>query len=607
MIIKPNHAFSSSLKLLSAQDRKKIFAVIILQSLLGLLDLIGIALIGVVGALSVTGVQSGAPNGRIYWFLETLNLQDLQFQNQVAIIGLSAAILLVGRTLISAIFMRRTLFFLSRRGAHISAALVRKVLSQPLLMMQKRSNQQTVFALTTGVQSITVGVLGTFVLLVSDLSLLLVMATGLIFVNWAMAIGTLFVFSGVAYLLYKMMYLKAQNLGHENAVLSVQSNEKIIEVLNSYRESIVRNRRDFYAKEIAKQRFELANTDAELSFMPNVSKYAFETTIVVGGLAIGAIQFLTQDATHAVATLAIFLAAGMRIAPAVLRIQQGSIQIRRSLGNSSETIQVIEETRDLIEIPELETNLEFNHQGFIPAVEIEKVSFKYPSTSEEALRNVSVVIPQGSSVAIVGPSGSGKSTLVDILLGVLEPSTGIVKISGKNIAEAIDLWPGAIAYVPQEVSIIDGSIKENISIGFPSVVGSDRAVWEALTLAQLSDFVKSLPEGIDTQVGERGARLSGGQRQRLGIARALFTHPRLLVLDEATSALDGQTEFDLSQAINNLKGDVTVVLIAHRLSTVRDSDQVVYLRDGNVVMSGVFEEVRSKVPEFDSQASLMGL
>lgn len=607
MFFKSENAFSKSIQLLSKQDRKKILAVIILQTLLGFLDLIGIALIGIVGALSVTGVQSGTPGNRLSWFLNTFKLQDFEFQNQVAIIGLSAAFLLVGRTLISALFMRRTLFFLSRRGANISAALVRKVLSQPLLKMQTRSTQQTVFALTTGVQSITVGVLGTSVLLVSDFSLLIVMATGLLVVNWAMALGTLFVFTGIAYLLYKLMYLRAQNLGAENAKLSIQSNEKIVEVLSSYRESIVRNRRDYYAKEIAQQRFELANTDAELSFMPNISKYAFETTIVIGGLAIGAIQFLTQDATHAVATLAIFLAAGMRIAPAVLRIQQGSIQIRRSLGNCAETLAIMDATKDVTEISDVKLEAVFTHSNFEPNIKINSVSFRYPDSDGNALENVNLDVPAGSLIAIVGPSGSGKSTLVDILLGVLEPSQGKVEISGKNVPTAISQWPGAISYVPQEVSIVDGSIKENISIGFPQDLSTESAVLDALQLAQLTEFVNTLPLGLDTQVGERGTRLSGGQRQRLGIARALFTKPRLLVLDEATSALDGQTEFELSQAISGLKGKVTVVLIAHRLSTVRNADLVIYLQGGRVLEIGTFDQVRSKISEFDSQASLMGL
>ena len=607
MSLNKDSAFFKSLRLLSKHDRVKIVAVMVLQSLLGFLDLVGIALIGLVGALSVTGVQSTEPGGRVLWILEILRIEDLQFQNQVAIIGLAAAVILVGRTLVSAIFMRKTLYFLSRRGALISASLVRKVLSQSLLTMQARTNQQTVFALTTGVQSITVGVLGTFVLLVADFSLLLVMAVGLLIVNWTMAIGTLVVFSGVAWTLYRFMYLRAQTLGSENANLSIKSNEKIIEVLVSYRESIVRGRRDYYAKEIANQRFALADTEAELSFMPNVSKYAFEITIVIGGLGIGAIQFLTQNATQAVATLSIFLAAGMRIAPAVLRIQQGSIQIRRSLGNSTETLRVMDATKDVVEIANNETSTDFTHSQFEPVVSLSNVCFRYPGAQLNALENINLEIPEGSLIAVVGPSGSGKSTLVDILLGVLEPTDGKVEVSGINVKRAIEEWPGAISYVPQEITIIDGSIKENITLGYPNDQHSNSAVTEALQLSQLTEFVVTLPDGIETQVGERGARLSGGQRQRLGIARAMFTSPKLLVLDEATSALDGQTELELSSAINQLKGKVTVILIAHRLSTVRNADLIIYLERGRMLASGSIEDVRNAVKEFDTQASLMGL
>jgi ABC-type multidrug transport system fused ATPase/permease subunit len=223
------------------------------------------------------------------------------------------------------------------------------------------------------------------------------------------------------------------------------------------------------------------------------------------------------------------------------------------------------------------------------------------------LNNLTLEIPSGQSVAIVGASGAGKTTLVDVLLGVLEPQNGKVSISGKSPSEAIKSWPGAISYVPQDVLIINGSIKENVSMGFLPESVSDSEVWNALTIAQLEKVVQNLEFGLETQVGDRGTKLSGGQRQRLGIARAMFTNPKLLVLDEATSSLDGQTESDLADALHNLKGKVTVVMIAHRLSSVRKVDAVVYLENGCVRASGTFEEVRTQVPNFDKQANLMGL
>jgi ABC-type multidrug transport system fused ATPase/permease subunit len=172
---------------------------------------------------------------------------------------------------------------------------------------------------------------------------------------------------------------------------------------------------------------------------------------------------------------------------------------------------------------------------------------------------------------------------------------------------AVAKWPGAISYVPQDIVIAAGTIRENVALGYPIQAATDELITSALRVAALNKFVEELPDGVDTQVGERGARISGGQRQRLGIARAMFTRPHLLVLDEATSSLDSETEASISEAINALRGSTTVVLIAHRLSTVRNADIVVYLSEGKILAKGTFEEVRNTVPDFDRQAKLMGL
>jgi ABC-type multidrug transport system fused ATPase/permease subunit len=194
-----------------------------------------------------------------------------------------------------------------------------------------------------------------------------------------------------------------------------------------------------------------------------------------------------------------------------------------------------------------------------------------------------------------------------VLLGVLIPDTGKVLISGLPPLIAVAKWPGAVSYVPQDVVISAGTIRENIALGYPIEEASDELVFGALKVAHLDGFVSEVPDGIDTQVGERGARISGGQRQRLGIARAMFTRPHLLVLDEATSSLDGETEASISEAIHALRGSTTVVIIAHRLSTVRNADRVVYLSKGKVLAIGTFDEVRKAVPDFEAQAKIMGL
>jgi ABC-type multidrug transport system fused ATPase/permease subunit len=443
--------------------------------------------------------------------------------------------------------------------------------------------------------------------MISDVSLLVVMTIGLLVVDPVIALSTVLVFGFVGWLLYRLLNKSAKRLGLAESSLTIANNEKIVEVLNSYRESVVRNRRYFYAKEIEKTKFRLADTLADIAFLPSISKYVIESTVVLGTLIISASQFLLQDASKAVATLSVFMAASTRIAPAVMRIQQGTIGIRQSLGSAGPTLDLIESLEGVEENPRASNVLDTEHAGFIPTIEICNLSLIYPQKETPALDQISLNIESGSFVAIVGPSGAGKTSLVDVLLGVLLESSGTVLISGKPPLETIARWPGAIAYVPQDVAMSSGTIKENITLGFPDNSEDQFLIEDALRLAQLSDFIASLPEGLDSQVGERGTRLSGGQRQRLGIARAMFTKPKLLVLDEATSALDGQTESDISSSILELKGNTTVVMIAHRLSTVRFADKVVYIDEGKIKAQGTFEQVRAQVPNFEKQAQLMGL
>jgi ABC-type multidrug transport system fused ATPase/permease subunit len=602
-----NSTVIRSLNVLPKSDRSKIVFVMALQVALGCLDLLGVAAIGVLGALSVTGVQSLQPGNRVSKVLETLGLENLTFQEQVAILGLAAAGILITRTILSIIVTRKVFYFLSRRGAMISSDLVSRLLSQSLLKIQMRSGQETLYALTSGVNSIMLGVLGTATTLVADGSLLIIMLIGLFVVDPTIALTTLLFFGSMGLVLYRIMNIKAHKLGYLKSELEIASNEKIIEVLDSYRESVVRNRRNFYSREIGKLRLKLANVLAELQFMPNISKYVIESGIVIGAVLIAGVQFAFQDARHAVATLSVFLASGTRIAPAIMRLQQSLVQIKSGIGSAMPTLVLIESLKNVPLVQVTKDDLEIVHKGFRSEVILTDISLIYPAKETNALTSVSFQVSAGTSVAIVGPSGAGKTSLVDVLLGVLPPSSGSVSISGVNPLDAISTWPGAISYVPQDVSISNGTFRENVGLGYPKEVISDELVWAALEVAQLAEFVRALPSGLDTQVGERGTKISGGQRQRLGIARAMFTQPKLLVLDEATSALDGQTEADISEAIQGLKGSVTVVMIAHRLSTVRNADQVLYMDGGKLVSQGTFEEVRSEVPDFDKQAKLMGL
>jgi ATP-binding cassette, subfamily B, bacterial PglK len=596
-----------SLGLLTRADHIKLFILTFAQIFLSFLDLLGVAIVGLLGSLAVSGIEAKHPVGRVASLINFIRLQNHSVQYQAAALGLAAGLTLIIRTLLSVFFTRRTMFFLGRRGAAISADITGRLFSQPLLEIQKRTTQQTIFALTTGINTVILGIVSGATSLLSDLVLLVVMTAGLLLVAPILAVSLLTFFGLVGFALYKLMHKKMRGLGGLDAQNIVETNEVLQEALDSYRESIVRNRRGFYLKNIIDLRYNQANFSAELAFLPLISKYVIESSVVFGALLICAIQFTITDARHAVGTLAIFLAASTRIAPAVLRVQQGALGIRGAYGSASPSLDLIESLHNVAPLQLEFDETSFNHQGFTGSVSARNINFTYPAATKQTIKNLSLEIPTGATYAIVGSSGAGKTTLVDILLGVIEPDSGSVEISGRSPSEVVKKWPGAISYVPQSVVISNRSIRENVSLGYPTEQVTDVQIMEALRVAQMESFLADQPNGLDTIVGERGTRLSGGQRQRIGIARAVFTKPRLLILDEATSALDGQTENEVSLAINGLRGSTTLIIIAHRLSTVRLADQIIYMENGEIRAQGTFTELRKLVPDFESQAQLAGM
>jgi ABC-type multidrug transport system fused ATPase/permease subunit len=588
-------------------DKKKIVTVCIVQVLLSFLDLIGVALIGVIGALSITGIRGAEPGNRTAKVLTILNLEKFGFYNQVVVLALFAVFLLISRTAFSMYFTKRYLKFLATRSASISSNLFSKLISQSILDIQKRSTQETLFTITEGVRRITIGILGNIVFLISDLSLLIVLTAGLFILDPIVAIVSFSLFGFVALFLHIKMSRVSQELGRVNTILAVNSNKQIVEALTSYRETLVRNRRFHYSNLIESQRLKLSLNDAHLAFMPMISKYVLESAVVLGAFLIAALQFALNDSRNAIATLVIFMAAGSRIGPAIMRIQQGVIQIDVALGSAKPTLELIQQLSAVEKVKEVDDVFNSEHKGFVSEVRVSNLYFSYAPEEGPTIVDVSFELQPGKSLAIVGTSGSGKTTLVDLMLGVLKPKSGIVMMSGCGPLEAISKWPGAVSYVPQVVSLFEGTIRENICMGFSADQVTDDQVLKAIDRSSLRDFVANAPEGLNTPVGEVGSKLSGGERQRIGIARALLTNPKLLILDEATSSLDGETEAEITESIQSIKGDVTVVIIAHRLSTVRNADLVLYLEKGKIRSLGDFNEVRASIPNFDTQAKLMGL
>lgn len=597
-------------RMVPTRKRKRLFVLAFGQVILGFLDLLGIAFVGILGALSVSGVQSSLPGNRVQAALRFLHLDMQSIQFQVGALGFIAATALILRTLASVYFTKKTLYFLSGIGAQIASELNAKLLASNLSTVKKKSSQENLYAITTGVNNLVIGVVATSVTLIGDVALLIIISAGLIVVNSTVALFSFVSFSIILIHLYRKMSIKARSLSSINTTLTIRGNEKVLESLNSYREAFVGNRMTYYVNEFSKSRLELARVQAEIGFMPYISKYIIEIAVVAGALLLSATQFVLLDATQAIGTLAVFMAAGTRVAPAILRIQNGAIQIKGSLGSIENTLFL---SRELKDITELESHTpetlvpEFLHTDFEPVVSVKNVSFSYSQNAISAINKASLEIKSGEFIAIVGPSGSGKSTFVDLLLGVISPHSGDISISGLSPSVAKAKWPGAIAYVPQTVHLSNSSIYENVALGFAKENVEEERVREALQKASISEKLLDTLGGGDGLVGENGSKLSGGQRQRIGIARALFTNPRLLVLDEATSALDGAIEEEISLALGSLDYSPTLIVVAHRLSTVKKADRVFYFRDGEIAAQGTFDQVRKLIPEFEYQAQLMGL
>ena len=594
------------LGLLNKRTRKKLLQITFAQIFLGVLDLAGVAVFGLLGTLTITGLQSQNPGTRVSQVLEFLNLTHVSLQFQVLLLGATATTLLVFKTIASMFFTRKTIRFMTYQGVEISSNLLSRILSSPLVKIESFPRQQLIYAVTSGVETITLGVLTSCILFVSDISLLAILVAGLFAVDVVMATSSLALFSFIAFFLYKVLHGKALRLGQERANIAIASESKVFESIDVYRESFLNSRLMYFVNEFARLRGKLAVVDAERSFQPYIGKYVIEASLIVGTLLISAIQFSFHTASHASAVLSVFIIASARISPAVLRLQQNAVAIKASIGASEPTIALSESLLTSDEISSLTHTIDTKHQGFTGNLSIEDVSYTYPGSNIPAVKNISLSANDGDFIAFVGASGAGKTTLVDILLGFITPTSGSVELSGVLIKNCVKNFPGAIAYVPQEVRLFSGSVYSNVTLGFGNSV-SEELVWEALRIAQLDDWVAGLPNGLQTQVGERGTQLSGGQIQRMGIARAMLTKPKMLILDEATSSLDGTTEWKITNAIQELRKSTTVVMIAHRLSTLRECNKVYYLENGSIRGFGTFDELRKMIPDFDSQAKRMGL
>jgi ABC-type multidrug transport system fused ATPase/permease subunit len=587
---------------LSSSDKRKLTGLTVLQTSLGVLDLMGIAAIGALGALTISGVSGSQPGNRVSAALSFLGIENLSLQAQATWLGAGAGLLLILKTVLSALISRASLRFLGEKSAEISGSLIARLLQSDLATLGAKSKQQHLYACTTGSNALALGILGSISLLVSDISLTLLILAGLLVIDWSLSLATILLFGLVAIIVHKFISQEARKKGTEIAAVTVKSNQEILDSFVNFREIATRGLRYEYSSRLKQTRTSMARTYADLTFLPNVSKYIVELTVVFGGLIIGTLQFLREDSARAVATITLFVAASARIAPAILRIQQSIVGIRVNFAACESTLEL---DKSLAPFSESQDENIGQRRAFPElAVSVMGVGIKFPNFE---LKNLDFKIPHSSFVALVGPSGSGKTTLADLLMGILTPTSGSVLFNEHDAKDVAQIYPGIIGYVPQEVHVIRGTLRDNILFGFKDSEFSDDEIWSALGIASLEESFSNSPLGLDLVIGDGHSVLSGGQKQRLGIARAILTKPRLIVLDEATSALDAETEESITQSLEKLRPTTSIVIIAHRLSTVRNADLIIYLEEGEVRAIGTFTELRGQIPNFDNQAKLMGL
>ena len=599
----------AALKLLSSRDRKRFWILVIAQMSTGLLDLIGAGLITLVVLLLVGAFE---PNSNSDALLSKLN--ELQFFADYSLIklavvsGIGAALFFLIKSMTCLWLIRKNLVFLGNQHSQIVSRLADRLLKKNLLFIESKSSQETSNAILHGTSYLTIELLGPLAIGLSEATLLILFAALMLWINPILMLCTVIFFGSAGVLLHRILGRWAGEIGAIVAQTSSDGQRELQETIGNCRSITVFGRQEFFVKGSRMQAQKGALAHSTKRFIEQIPKFSLEVTLVLGVLALGISQVSSSNLVSASTTLALFLTIAVRSTPSMLRLQGVFIAMRNATGQAKQTLDFIER---LDQEPDRAQVTDFvredNAKAFSPELKVSNLSFIYPNNSYPSISNVSFTLDANCSLAIVGKSGAGKSTLVDLLLGLLVPQEGTVLLNGVAPQIALELWRDKIAYVPQETKILSKTILENIVIGIPENKIDFDAAWIALEQVQLDDFVKKLPSGLHTQIGESGLKLSGGQRQRLGLTRAFYLNPQLLILDEATSALDPETENHISLAISAFSKKATVVSIAHRLATVRAADYVLYLENGKCQAFGTFQEVRDGSPDFATHAKLLGL
>ena len=596
------------LRLITPSDLKKLKFYSLLQIFINLLDFFGLILVGIITARAFQGINNSSLDKSLIKVFEILRLDSFSFQQQIAFLSLMAAVIFVTKTISSLILTKKVFKFLTTSSANFSIKILKKFVNKQLSFIERKSPQEIIHIVVTGVDNIFIGIIANGFSLVVDIFLLLIILLTLATLDISLTIIFLLYFVTVAILIFYFTYNKTKILGLESSQLSIRTAESISEILAIYKILYTSNNLFKNIDKVSNIRLDYGKKVAQLNFLPLVSKYIIEGSIIIGSLVISLFTFIRQDASTSITLLVMFMAASTRIAPAVLRIQQTLTTISMNLGSTKIIFDFIADL-SVFEDRNINDNETKIPLEFSPRIDIHDLNFRYSNDQPFTLNGINLSIEPQEFVAFIGKSGSGKSTLVNLILGLNNPNTGQVLISNLSPQKAIKTWPGKIALVPQEVILIGNSLLENITLGVDTDTDTDRLIlaFDVLQKVQLGYLAKSPNDLKNKSIMNLNSSLSGGEKQRLGIARALFSKPKVLILDEATSSLDVDTESLLVKSLDTIRKEITIIIVAHRHSTIRNADKIIYLDQGKILSQGSITKVRSEVSNFDDQMKNIGI
>lgn len=575
------------LDLVEVSVRHKLAQLIALQVALSLADLFGVALVGIVGALAFSGILGQDPNPILLSILNLLNINDRLFNQQVVILSLVALLILTFRSVLTMYLSSRVLKYLSKIAANLTIKLFKKLTSLHPSYGSKFSRQDVILAITNGPQTIILGVIAIGVTLIADLFLSFGMLLFLFLVEPLTAMITFIIFVLAAIVIHKRSQRGITRYSELETSLNMSVNRNIEETLRMFKELHLINRKSFKLPDLAASRIKASEATAILQFTPSISKYLMETLIVLGGFVVGGFQLLISDLTSAAATFAIFIVSSSRIAPSIMRIQQNIGILNSNLGRVTPYKEIIDFLEDSNGVSDSTTEGSYKFSDEVIELRVNGLSFRYQNSKTFVIRDLDFSLAGNGLVGLVGESGSGKSTLLNLLLGLEIPSQGSVMINGLEPNQLHNVNPGFVASVPQEIQLIDGTLRENIAFGQEASEIDDSRIFQTLDDVGMTKVLKIREIGL----GEKLNSLSGGQKQRLGLARALYLRPKILILDEPTASLDSLGEGEIIDILLGLRTRMLIILVTHKIENLSNAERVIFLQNGKIEADGPPSEV----------------